>query len=65
VHIPCASSDTKQRLERRYGGPLPKTRHAKAKPSQAKQSKAKQSKQRMKWKEETKQNKTNNGIVME
>jgi len=40
-------------------------KHAMQKPSQAKQSKAKQSKQRMKWKEETKQNKTNNGIVME
>jgi hypothetical protein len=39
VHIPCASSGPKQRLERRYGGPLPQTRHAKAKPSQAKQAK--------------------------
>jgi hypothetical protein len=60
VHIPCASSGTKQRLERRYGGRLPQTRHAKAKPSKAKQA----NKQRMKWKEETKQNKTKQTTVL-
>jgi hypothetical protein len=60
VHIPYASSGTKQRLERRYGGPLPQTRHAKAKPSKA----SKQAKNEMERRNKTKQNKTKQTTVL-